>query len=290
MGGKGDGEKFDPYKVLTEKVLDMLATGIVPWRQPWTSVGVPANLEYRKPYRGANVLLLSMQPYAQPWWLTARQLRARDGSVRDGEKPTRIFFWKKLTVKDGTSKTGTKQVPMLKLFSVYNVQQCTGIEVPELPEPPGEFEAIEACEAIVAGMPSPPSIRHDGRAAFYNLVTDAVTMPERERFDTSARYYGALFHELTHSTGHERRVGRKGLGTRFGCEQYAGEELVGELGAAMLGGMAGIAPELIDNSASYIAGWMTALRGDPRLLVTAGSAAQRAVDYITNVQFENKKE
>ena len=102
-------------------------------------------------------------------------------------------------------------------------------------------------------------------------------------------YYAVAFHELTHSTGHESRLNRAGVaGSRlaaFGSADYSREELVAEMGSAFLCAEAGIESTL-DNSAAYLKGWLGALKGDSRLIVTAASAAQRAADFILgwNVQ------
>jgi len=114
-------------------------------------------------------------------------------------------------------------------------------------------------------------------------------MPDRERFDSPESYYSTLFHELTHSTGHESRLNRKGISTvaGYGSQTYSKEELVAEMGASFLFGHAGIEADTIDNSASYIAGWLKRLRDDRRLVVHAAAQAQKAADYIRGVKFED---
>ena len=109
-------------------------------------------------------------------------------------------------------------------------------------------------------------------------------MPSRDLFHSSEEYYSTLFHELTHSTGHTSRVGREGIEqlNTFGSESYSKEELIAEMGAAMLCGVTGISPATIPNSAAYLQSWINRLRGDSKLLVSAASAAQKAADYIRN--------
>ena len=105
-------------------------------------------------------------------------------------------------------------------------------------------------------------------------------MPARELLASAEAYYATFFHELTHSTGHTSRVGRDGIMERhaFGDEDYSREELVAELGAAMLCGVTGISPAVLNNSAAYLANWIRVLKGDSKLLVSAASAAQKAAD------------
>lgn len=91
-----------------------------------------------------------------------------------------------------------------------------------------------------------------------------------------------MFHEMVHSTGYESRLNRDGVtGThKFGSEDYSKEELVAEMGTAMLCGVAGIDNSTIENSASYIQSWLRQLKNDKKLVILASSKAQKAVDYI----------
>src|SRR5262249_41522586 len=140
---------------------------------------------------------------------------------------------------------------------------------------------IESAEEIAKGMPNPPSFEQDAQAAYISS-RDVVTMPSRTAFESQAEYYSTLFHELTHSTGHAKRLAREGFDTpqKFGSESYSREELIAEMGSAMLCGVAGIEHSTLDNSAAYLRGWVNRLRGDSRLVISAASAAQRASDYI----------
>jgi len=111
-------------------------------------------------------------------------------------------------------------------------------------------------------------------------------MPAKELFGKSEEYYSTLFHELTHSTGHASRIGREGIEqlNTFGSESYSREELIAEMGAAMLCGISGIAPTTLENSAAYLRAWIARLKSDSRLLVSAASAAQKAADFILGKQ------
>jgi antirestriction protein ArdC len=96
---------------------------------------------------------------------------------------------------------------------------------------------------------------------------------------------------LTHSTGHESRLNRKGVAgsdgewSAFGSTPYAREELVAEMGAAFLSGHAGIVERTLDNSAAYLQSWLARLKEDARLIVQAAAAAQKAADFILGKQF-----
>ena len=85
---------MDVYAIVTEKIINLLEQGVVPWRRPWTGGGLPRNVASKKPYRGINHFLLSVSRYVQPYWLTMRQANELGGRVRRGEKSTVVVFWK----------------------------------------------------------------------------------------------------------------------------------------------------------------------------------------------------
>lgn len=278
------------YREITDKIVSLLEDGTVPWHKPWSVPGgEPQNLISRKPYRGINPFLLNLEPYASPFWLTFKQAKKLGGHVRKGEKGSPIWFWKLWQRQDqdpnrqpGEISSRDRSIPILRRYTVFNAEQCQELEVPEMPgDARNEWERIEAAEAIAEGMPNRPEITHGGRSASYRLGSDSVRMPERDRFESGEKYYSTLFHELTHATGHESRLNRKGCCSgRFGSPSYSREELVAEMGAAFLSGRAGIEHATIEASAAYLEHWIGKLRGDPRLAVQAAGAAQKAADFI----------
>jgi antirestriction protein ArdC len=272
------------YDLVTARILQQLEQGTAPWRKPWGGpMRTPRNLTTLKPYRGINVFLLACQGYDAPFWLTYRQAQELGGHVRQGEKGSPVVFWKEWETTDKESGEPAK-IPVLRHYSVFHVSQCEGIghlvpsvKVVDNPNPP-----IERCETVVGAMPSAPAIRNDLDSAFYRPSQDMVGMPPRARFDSSESYYATLFHELTHSTGHASRLNRPGIAdpARFGSQPYGREELIAEMGAAFLCAHTGIETATLDNSASYIAGWIRAIRQDKTLVVTAAAQAQKAADYV----------
>lgn len=272
------------YEIVTARILEQLERGVVPWRRPW-SAQLPCNLVSGKGYRGLNTFLLGSQGYASKYWLTFNQANKLGGHIRKGEKSSLVTFWhvgqeKVVRNADGTDK---KQTPfLLRYYSVFNVCQTEGIaEKLGLGKSAPVVPSIEACEAIVKGMPNAPKMEQSN-AAWYRPSNDTLGMPARALFNSSEEYYSTLFHELTHSTGHASRIGREGIEqlNTFGSESYSKEELVAEMGAAMLCGVTGIAPSTLQNSAAYLKTWIARLKSDSRLLVSAASAAQKAADYI----------
>jgi len=281
---------MEVYQKITDRIIQLLEQGDVPWRKPWSGgpAAHPKNLNTGKPYRGINVFMLHAAGYESPWWLTFKQARGRGGHVRKGEKGWPVVFWKfhEVGSTDDDGKATTKAIPLLRQYTVFNVDQCDDIEAPAAPGVKTfDFDPIASAEGVVANMPKRPTIGHGENRAYYRPSTDAVNMPKPERFSLPTEYYSTLFHELTHATGHTSRLDRK-LDTRlaaFGTADYSREELVAEMGAAFLCGHAGI-DQTLDNSAAYIGGWLKRLRNDKRLVVTAAAQAQKAADFILGTE------
>ena len=267
------------YSIVTEQILKQLESGVAPWHRPWTT-HIPKNLVSGRGYRGINVFLLSSSGYGSPYWLTYKQAAERGGHVRKGEHGTKVVFWKIGTREAEGADGGTHESTtiLLRYYTVFNVEQCEGIASPSVAL---AVNAIKECERIVRQMPNPPAMEQDGRA-WYRPSTDIVGMPSRNAFNTAEEYYSTPFHELTHSTRHTKRVGRDGIEklNTFGSESYSKEELIAEMGAAMLCGVAGIERKTLSNSAAYLQSWIDVLKSDSRMVVSAASQAQKAADYI----------
>lgn len=279
--------KRDIYQEVTDKIIALLDKGTAPWHMPWVrgvGGGLPANMSTGKEYRGINLFLLAIEQMERGLgsnlWLTFKQAKAMGGSVRKGEKGTMVVFWTMFNTED--KATGEPiEIPMLRHYTVFNAEQCDGLEVPGEPEGQIEFEPLAEAEKIVSGYADGPEIGHGGSKAFYRPSTDAIQMPEPERFESREAYYSTLFHEMSHSTGHKSRLDRKmDRIAAFGSPEYSKEELVAEFSASMLCGIAGISQPTIEQSAAYIDGWRKAIKGDKRMIVAAAGAAQKAADWI----------
>lgn len=278
-------EKISVYKIVTDEIIKKLDAGVVPWQQTWTG-GVPQNLVSRRPYEGINAVMLALSEYSSPYWLTMKQCNDLGGKIRKGEKSTIVCFWKKLESakkKEEKKDEEGKSFFVLRYYRVFNVAQCEGIDVPgEVTQPIGK---LEACEAIVDGYDESPPIEWNAGRASYNPKEDKVYMPNRDTFKDAENAYAVLFHELAHSTGAACRLNREGVTgeIRFGSPTYSNEELIAEFASAFLCGITGIAPAIMDNSASYIASWKRRLQEDSKLLIHAAAKAQKAANYIQGI-------
>ena len=290
------------YQIVTDRIIASLKAGVIPWEKPWQTPHFaggpfPRNFRTGRPYRGINIMLLWSCSYSSPFWLTFNQAKELNGSVRKGEKGTQIVFYKQLRDRQKTDDEQTaeedRRAPfVLTYHTVFNVEQCDGLTLPQIEQPtqPNEVEVDETCEAIVSGWSNRPSLHLTSATeyrAYYRPSTDSVHMPARARFVDAPHYYSTLFHELIHSTGHETRLNRT-FGAHFGDDLYSKEELVAEMGAAFLCVIAGIANENTErNTTAYIQNWISKLEEDNRLIVHAAANAQRAVDSILGISFEN---
>lgn len=295
-------ERRDLYQEITDAIVTQLENGTVPWHKPWNAEsGLPLSMSTKKPYRGINVFLLAMtasaKGYTSPYWGTFNRIKELGGSVRKGEKGTTVVFWKMLRVElrpeERHGKETHKVIPMLRYFVVFNADQADGLpERFEASETDSEFSPVQEAEMIVLGWTSRPKVHTGDVAAYYRPSTDSIHMPDRESFDSPEAWYSTLFHEMTHSTGHPSRLNRPTLleSHRFGDENYSKEELVAEMGAAMLCGMSGIAQTTVPQSAAYIESWLRALRNDKKLLVAAAGQAQKAADHILGATYEEGEE
>ena len=200
------------------------------------------------------------------------------------------MFYKPLEIEDESNAeaggespaSGRKTIRMAKGYWVFNADQVSGFELPELPTV-DLTTRIEAAETFVAGLKL--DIRHGGASAFYQPSGDFVQMPERVLFqntETSTAtegYYGVLFHEIGHASGSSKRVGRDLTG-RFGSASYAMEEIVAEWISGLLCADLGVTAQPRPDHAHYISNWLTVLRNDKGAAMAAAAKASQAVEWM----------
>jgi len=275
----------DVYQIVTDRVIAALENGVKPWACPWDRTNecsmLPMNLKTKSTYSGINILLLWSetveQGFSSPYWLTYRQAQELGGQVMKGQKGTQIIYYK-LWEKEG--EDGEKEaIPMLKTFTVFNLDQIEGIEKPAVSvnetRTKHDVEVLDHVEEAIAKTTI--TIEHRGVRAFYSPSRDRVTLPEKDRFQSSSDYYATAWHELVHATGHQTRLDRN-LKNSFGSNDYAFEELVAELGAAFCCADLGITGEV--QHESYIASWLEKLNSDKKFIFKAASLASKAHQFL----------
>lgn len=277
--------KLDVYQLVTDQIIKLLERGVIPWQRPWNA-GLPMNLLSKRQYRGINLWLLLSLNYDQNFFLTWDQLKSIGGSVNKGEQGHIVVYWKPPQKKVEQEKENKQKfVSTLRYYKVFNLAQCRDIPsslLPTLQLRLSDSNPMLECKAIIHAMPDSPRIQHKGQEAYYNIEKDLINMPSKKSFISIESYYSTLYHELVHSTGSEKRLGRKTLCDMapFGTESYAMEELIAEMGSAFLSRFSEIMPNEIKNTVAYLDNWLEVFKKDKRFLIIASGQAQKAVDYI----------
>ncbi len=276
----------DIYKEVTDRIIQALEQGVVPWQKPWTG-GSSGCISYStgKPYSLLNHLLLHG---ISGQYLTFAQCSAAGGHVKKGEKSKMIVFWKPFeTVNEETGET--EQHFYLRYYNVFHLDQCEGVK-PRWATSVSNLKPDAAADALVKEYISRSGVKLTVTAsdrAFYRPATDEVVVPQLSQYRRLAEYYSTLFHELAHSTGHRTRLNRISDVAAFGSHEYSREELCAEFSAAFLVNRCGLETKAsFTNSAAYLSGWLQALRNDKKLLISAAGAAEKAVTFILGKEGE----
>lgn len=278
-------EKKSVYEMVTDRIITQLEQGVIPWQKPWRFTGNLKNLAYnritKKPYSLLNQLILLHEgEYA-----TYKQWESIGGCVRKGEKAEIVTFWKILPVK-GEETGEMTQIPLLRKYSVFHISQVDGVEAVPVEELPKPADPIPVGEKVIHDYVDGSELRLIecvSDKAFYSVTGDYINLPMKDQYDEIEEFYCTAFHEMVHSTGHEKRLKRKELYSYsgFGSEMYSKEELTAEIGSACLMESVGIETEkCIKNSAAYIQSWLMVLQNDKRMVVSAAGKAEKAVEYI----------
>lgn len=276
------------YEMVTERIIEQLKKGIIPWEKSWTGIRDGAyNRVSKKSYSLLNQMLLRHKgEYA-----TFKQWQDLGGKVRKGEKSEIIVFWKiqpiEEEMEDGTKEI--KQIPLLRYFNVFHISQVEGVE-PLSKDALNDIEPIDNAENILKDYWTRENITIEHKAcdeAYYSPMNDLIHLPLFEQFKSANEYYSTAFHESVHSTMKENRCNRmenrKGKLVAFGSDEYSKEELVAEIGSANLMSILGIETDKsFRNNSAYIQNWLSVLQNDVKFIVSASSKAEKAVNYILN--------
>lgn len=270
---------FDIYAEISNRLIAEMEQGIIPWRKPWQASGAAISHTTGKPYSLLNQMLLGRAgEYA-----TYKQIQQAGGWVRKGEKASMVVFWKWLDRED--EETGEmKQIPFLRYYNVFHVDQCENIKPRFAASNPHNANTDAAAEAVITNYVNREGVRlehQEGDRAFYQPSTDRIVLPLLKQFAETAEYYGSAFHEMVHSTGHVKRLNRLDATAYFGSDTYSKEELVAEIGAAALVNRVGLETDKsFRNNAAYVQNWLQVLKNDKRFIVSAAGKADKAVALI----------
>lgn len=289
-------ERIDVYEEVTNQIIAMIEAGTRPWSPRWTSGASSLPLRHEgTAYRGINILLLwsaaMAHGYANPYWMTYRQASDLGGQVRKGEKGNLVVHAGTFTPKEaeaeqvgaGEGESEERARSYLKKYVVFNVEQIDGLDMAKYPVPRVEVtnrdQRDPELEAAFARYGVPFS--EGGNSAYYNPAADNIRMPSFADFVSGNAFYATLGHEAVHSSGHRSRLNRDTLyGYGKSTEIRAAEELIAEIGAAMLCSQLGMEPTEREDHAAYVASWLTSLRNDKRAIFRAATAAQAASEFI----------
>lgn len=269
------------YDVITERIIEQMEHGEIPWEKPWVGNDSIVSHATGKGYSLLNQILLGKPgEYA-----TFKQVQDEGGHVKKGAKSKVVVFW---TILQKENENGEQEsIPFLKYSRVFHLDDCEGVKAKYIKnEPLKDNQTIEKAQSILDGYINRESIKlehSEEGGAYYRPSADMIHLPKIGQFTSSEAYYDTAFHECVHSTGAEKRLNRTGITgwAHFGSEVYSKEELIAEIGACTIVHMLGMETKsTFRNNAAYIQNWLKVLKNDKRLLVTASTAASKAVNFI----------
>ena len=274
------------YQEITDKIIEQLRNGTVPWEQPWFGSSGAISYATGRAYSLINQMILGGECNE---FLTWHQIQQHNGRLRKGSKGHRVFFWStydKAEVDD-KGETHIKHIPYLKTYTVFRVDDCDGISKRWQPKTKDNaITPIKQAEDIINQYLSREKIelKNERNEAFYSVKHDYINMPVINNFRSYEDYASVMLHEICHSSGHPSRLGRFKAGdtsSPFGSPNYSREELVAEIGCSFLLNRLGISnSRTLQQNAAYIKSWIQALHNDISLIAVAAGRAERAVEFI----------
>ncbi len=264
------------HRCISEQMIALLEDGIVPWHISWGCSGIPSNLLTKRPYRGINVLLLAAKGYHRNYFLTEHQIERIGAFVCKGQKQHIIV--------DGIGFRS------LRLYEVYNIEQCGDIPKILVPRCPQQNSPIKKCKKVIEGVKHCPRLVLGDTIPSYNLSEDIITMPSMRYFASHKEYFDEFFKQLVAATKHWARLDRHddSLLEQFVPEIMATEELVIEIGSWYLRSYTDIEVKRHCDD-KYIRHWMDMFKKNLLLAFEAAEIAQKAVDYILGQSFDEKE-
>lgn len=298
MSRKDKQSRVDLYAKITDRIVKDLDKGVRPWVKPW-SVGngtgrITRPLRHNGlPYQGINTLLLWSETVAQgfvsPIWMTFKQSLELGGHVRKGETGATVVYASRFTRTevDAQGDEVERGIPFLKAYTVFCADQIEGLpaQYNAAPEPVADpVQRIAHADRFFDNTGA--VVRYGGDKAYYAPSSDHIQLPSPEFFRDPASFVAIRAHETLHWTSAPHRLNRDLSRYHKDTTDRAREELLVELGAAMLCADLDIVPELEPrpDHAAYIQSWAKVLGSDKRVIFQAAAHAQRAVNYLHDLQ------
>lgn len=280
---------MDINEMITNKFIEQMEKGTIPWEKPWTGTSNGSfNRVSKKPYSLLNqMLLVHTGEYA-----SFKQWAELGGKVRKGEKSETVVFWKSFEKENENGEMETHYtLRYLPVFHISQVDDVKPLYVEELP-----INKIETCSDAENVFKSYIDREHitfneslDNRAC-YSPITDTIHLPLKEQFIDTSEYYSTLFHETTHSTGHKKRLDRIKDNAHFGSVPYSKEELIAEMGSAFMLHYLNIETDKsFRNSTAYLQSWISVLRNDKNMIISASRKSEKAFNYILDIKESEEK-
>jgi antirestriction protein ArdC/phage/plasmid primase-like uncharacterized protein len=292
--GSGKHEKF------AATIVALLEKGAAPWQKPWRAgdLNTPHNPTSGTVYKGINRIMLSVQGYDDPRWLTLKQANDRGWRVTAGARSTLIEHWQWTRKEQSRDEDGNLKFddegkpimvevklarPRVRYFNVFHssqVQTLDGQAIPRFEPMKVTWDPNERAEAILEH--SGAGIYHDqADRAYYIMSKDEIHLPPKANFDEASLYYATALHELGHWTRHPSRLNREN--GPYGSPDYAREELRAEIASWMLAQDLGLSFDP-SHHVAYVADWIKALKEDPHEIVRAAKDAERIKQYLMNME------
>lgn len=293
--------ELDVKSQVAATIIKAMEEGVAPWQKPWGVNSLsPINPTTNNAYKGVNRILLGLSGRSSNQWVTYQQAAEKGWQVRKGEKGTMIV--KVVEVNHNASKGQDREGEIdqerkafaLKRYVVFNAEQIEGIP-PSPQESEKPFVDVPKANAVIEAMQEKGGLLmiYGGDRAFYSPKLDEVRMPPKRAFKTEYDFFSTAFHELSHSTLHEKRLNRtNALGQKWGDEAYSMEELRAEISAAILASETGVNAHLSkeavrfhnEQHASYLQSWVRVIKNNPMAIFSAAKDAEAMASYILGLE------
>jgi antirestriction protein ArdC len=255
-------------EIITEKFIEALNKGVIPWQKPWKVFDL-CNGVSKKGYRGINQFLLRMVA-SDDFFFTFNQIKELGGRIKKGAKSHMVVYYKLLKKKDDESGG----FPLMRFYKVFGLSDIEGMKWKQPEVKKLDFSPVEEAEKLINKCVI--QIKHGGSRACYYPEDHKIDLPQKENFNSVEEYYSTAFHEIGHamhkSTGDNVKNG-------FGSQNYSKEELTAEIFASLCLNFCGIDSEkCFNNSASYLSNWLEVLKKDMNFIISASSKAQKRFD------------